>query len=105
MRLAEIDTRREIDRAYSAVIAARARVESLDRAVARFAEVARIEDLRLQSGAGTQTDYLKSESDLLTSRAGRIDARNGEIEARVELARVAGVLDVNWLAARLEATR
>lgn len=104
-RLAEIETRHAIDQAYSAVTAARARVESLERAVARFAEVARIEELQLQSGGGTQTDYLKSEADLLTARANWIDARNGEIAARAELARTAGVLDEGWLAARLEAAR
>lgn len=104
-RLAEIETRHEVDRAYSAVTAAHARVQSLERAVARYAEVSRIEQLQLQAGAGTQTDYLKGEADLLAARASWVEARNGEIEARAELARVAGILDLNWLASQLEATR
>ncbi|MGE5175418.1 MAG: TolC family protein [Hyphomicrobiales bacterium] len=104
-RLAEIETRHAIDQAYSAVTAARARVTSLERAVARYTEVARIEELQLQAGAGTQTDYLKGEADLLAARANWIDARNGEIVARAELARVAGVLDPDWLSSRVETTR
>ena len=58
--------------------------------------MARIEQLRVDAGVGTQTDYLAAEADLLASRAQLVEARNGEIAARVELARAAGGLDLGW---------
>jgi outer membrane protein len=97
LNLAEIQMNREIDRASSAVLEARARVDSLLTAVARFEEVARIEKLLLETGAGTETDFLNAEADLLTARANLVEARNGEISARVELARVTGLLSLPWL--------
>lgn len=87
----------DVDRALAAVEETGARVASLETAVARFAEVARIELLRLDAGSGTQTDYLNAEADLLAARAALIEARHGAIAARVDLARVIGVLDLAWV--------
>ncbi|MGH9459107.1 MAG: TolC family protein, partial [Thermoanaerobaculia bacterium] len=47
-----------IDAALAEVARAGARVESLARAEAGFAEVARVERLRLETGVGTQAEYL-----------------------------------------------
>lgn len=103
VRLAELQVGQDLDRARAAVAESHARVRSLEKAAARLAEVARIERLTLQTGSGTQTDYLRAEADLLTARANRVEARHREIAARVELARVTGVLDVAWLARNLGA--
>jgi outer membrane protein TolC len=102
LRLAEVQVRQEVDRALSAAREAQARVASLEVAVARYAELARIERLSLAAGSGTQTDYLNAEADLLTARASLIEARHAQIAARVELARVGGQLDTAWLARALE---
>jgi outer membrane protein TolC len=74
-------------------------VAALATAAAQFDEVVRIRRLTLQTGSGTQTDYLDAETDLLRARASLVEARHGEIGARVELARVAGDLTPAWLAA------
>jgi outer membrane protein TolC len=96
--LAEIQVAQDVDRALSSVIEAQARVGSLKTAVTNFAEVARIQRLLVETGAGTETDYLDAEADLLTTRANLVEARHGEIAARVELARVVGQLSPAWLA-------
>lgn len=97
LRLAETQVAEELDHALSAVREAAALSASLASAVERFTEVARIEALRLENGAGTQTDYLKAESDLLLARSALAEARSGETVARVELARISGELDRNWI--------
>jgi outer membrane protein TolC len=98
LQLTEIQTDQDVDRAFSGIEEARARVESLETAVSRFEEVVRIEKLLLETGAGTETDYLNAEADLLTAWASLVEARHGEIAARVELARVVGQLSLPWLA-------
>jgi len=102
LREAELQLAHDVERARAAVAEARARVASLETAVARFAEVVRIEQLRLAVGAATQTDYLQGEADLFETRAALIAARHGEIGARVELARLIGDLDPAWLARQVE---
>lgn len=102
LRLAQIQVEQDLDRAYSSVQEARARVESLETAVARFDEVVRIEKLLLETGTGTETDYLSAEADLLTAKANLVEARHGEIAARTELARVIGKLDLLWLTQTLK---
>lgn len=97
VRAAEIQVREEVDRAAAAVEEAEARIASLGKAVERFAEVARVQKLLLDEGAGTQTDYLNAEADLLAARAGLADARHAAILARVDLARAAGRLTPEWL--------
>lgn len=98
LRLAEADVERDLDRALSAIEEARARARSLATAIRRFEEVVRIEQLRLDTGVGIQSDYLQSESDLLSARADRIRARHRIILARVEIARASGQLTPGWVA-------
>jgi outer membrane protein len=101
LALAEREIRRSLDRALAEERHALAAIESFEHSERRFAEVARIERLRLDAGAGTQTDYLRAESDLASSRAALARARLRLAMARVELARLSGVLDSNWIAANL----
>jgi outer membrane protein TolC len=102
VRLAETAVREDVDRAAAAAEEAAARVESLREAVERFAEVARVQKLLLDNGAGTQTDYVNAEADLLATRASLAEAEQAVVLARVDLARAAGLLTVPWLEANLE---
>ncbi|KPJ96293.1 MAG: hypothetical protein AMS18_01120 [Gemmatimonas sp. SG8_17] len=103
VRLSEIEAQENLDIAITAVHESHARVAAMTRAVDHNYEVARIEQLALQEGAGTQTDYLRAEAELFTARAALVEARHREIAARVELARVVGELDLNWLERIVEA--
>jgi outer membrane protein TolC len=87
-----------VEAALAAYRSARSRAEALEAAVAQSAEVARIEALALESGAGVQTDYLRAEAELLTVRAALAEARHGAVEARVRLERATGRLDPESLA-------
>lgn len=102
VRQATVELDRDLDRALALNRESRARVASLGSAVARYSEVARIQRLLLESGAGTQTDYLSAEADLLTARAGLAAARADRIAARAELARVVGTLNLDWIDRNLE---
>jgi len=102
MRRTELDIKQQIDRALARIQDAGAQVTSLQRAVDRFREVSRIEKVRLAVGAGTQTDFLDAEAQLLSASAGLAQAHHQEILARVELARVTGQLNRNWLRNMLE---
>ena len=104
IRTVELSVQDGVDRGLSAVRESRVRVEAVQEAVDHLVEVARIERLALDAGAGTQTEYLRSEADLLRARALLIEARNTEIAARVELARVVGQLSPGWLEHELENT-
>ncbi len=97
LRWMEIEVAGEVDRGISAVLEADARIESLATAVARFDEVSRIEKLRLETGVGTEADYVRAEADRLAAEAGVIEARYAEVAARAELARVAGSLSPEWI--------
>ncbi|MEW6681350.1 MAG: TolC family protein [Nitrospirota bacterium] len=97
VRMAETQIDQEVDRAASRLDEARARIKSLETAVARYEEVVRVEKLLRETGSGTETDYLNAEADLLTARANLAEARYGEIAARTDLARVVGQLDLAWL--------
>ena len=77
-------------------------VSALRRAVQLQTEVARIEQLSLDAGAGTQTDYLRAEADLARARSLLVEAEHAEIAARVELARVVGELTTEWLNRNVE---
>jgi outer membrane protein TolC len=101
LRLVETDIAQELDRSLLAIEEAQARITSLEAAVTSTEEVSRIERLRLEVGTGIQTDYLRAESDLLLTRANWIEVRYAEIRAHVELARVTGALDHDWLEAHL----
>jgi outer membrane protein TolC len=102
LRGAELNVEQAVDRSLAALREAHARVAALETAVDQSAEVARIEQLSLEVGSGTQTDYLNAEANLLGARASLIEARHAEISARVELARITGELSRDWLAHTLE---
>lgn len=101
LRWTELEVAGEVDRGLSAVEEAAARIESLKTAVARFEEVSRIEELRLETGVGTEVDYIRAEADRLEAEAGLIGARYAEIAARAELARVEGTLGPEWVSEHL----
>ncbi len=105
LRLTEIEVAKAVDRAFSAVQESSARVASLRSAVRSFEEVARIEQLRLETGTGVQPDFLRAEADLLVARANLAETRHGEMKAHVELARVLGELSPGWLSDNLEIER
>jgi outer membrane protein TolC len=77
-------------------------VLAITRAVDHLAEVARIEQLALEVGAGTQTDYLRAAAELARTRAALVESRHAEIAATVELARLTGDLSTAWLERALE---
>ncbi len=101
LRWTELELSGEIDRGLSALEEAEARIASLETAVARFAEVSRIEKLRLETGVGIESDYIRAEADRLGAEAGLIEARYAEIAARAELARTAGSLGPEWVVENL----
>lgn len=99
---AELDARSAVDHALAALAEADARAAALTRAADRLAEVARVEKLRLDVGAGTQVDYLDAEAELASTRADLTGARTGALLARVELARATGELGTDWIRRTLE---
>lgn len=102
LALAQRGVAEGVDRALTALNAARARVTALAAAVTQSEEVTRIERLALEAGAGVQSDYLTAEAALFRARAALTDATATEVLARVELARVTGELTTDWVAAQLE---
>jgi len=102
LRAVGLNVEQGVDQALAGLRQAHARVAALRSAVEQSAEVARIERLSLEVGAGTQTDFLTAEANLLAARAGLIEARHAEIGARVELARITGELSRDWLARIVE---
>ena len=102
LREAELRVGDAIDRTLAALESARARSTALEAAVAQAGEVARIERLSLDAGAGTQSDYLLAEAELLEVRTALVQARHLEVVARVELARLTGRLTADWIAENLE---
>lgn len=104
-RFAELELENMLDRALASVRETRARVHAMARAVEHLTEVVRIEQLALEAGAGTQSDFLRADADLRRSRAALIEARHGEILARVELLRITGELTPEGLAELVESVR
>jgi len=102
LRQAELDVTAAVDRALGALQDAQARSASLVTAVARLEEVVRIQKLLLETGQGTQTDYLDAEADLLGARADLTRAQLGEVDARAGLALAAGQLTPAWIEENLE---
>ncbi len=98
------DARREtavaLDRAIADFEQNRAALASLDKAVEGYDEVARVEKLRLENGAGTQTDFLRAEAELVNARSSLAAAQYGLIVSRAAVARITGVLDSAWVADR-----
>jgi hypothetical protein len=69
LELMQLRIAERVDRALASLREADARSASLRSAVEQYAEVARAEKLALDTGAGTQTDYLTAHADLLSARA------------------------------------
>jgi outer membrane protein TolC len=90
------------DAAHAAIEEADARALALAASVAQWTEVARIEQLALDTGAGVQSDLLAAEAALFRARAGFAQARYDRLYARVRLARSQGLLDRDWLRRSLE---
>ena len=101
---AELRAAEAVDRAHALLTSARARTEALAAAAEQSAEVARIEKLALDTGAGVQTDYLSAEAALLRARAALTEARLAEVLAWIELARASGVLTPTWVEQNVEPT-
>ena len=95
---AELAAREAVDRALAARADALARAGALGRAAARLVEVARVEQLLLEVGTGTQVDYLAAEAELAATRAAVVEARTLALVAEVELARATGALTPAWIA-------
>jgi outer membrane protein TolC len=95
----------EVDEAATAVSSGDERVSALTAAVAQWEEVARIQSLSLEAGAGEQRDLLRAEAGLFQARAGLALASQDALVARVRLARVEGVLSREWIDASMEGAR
>jgi len=105
LNLAEMTVEDEVETAFAAVGKARALREALELAEDQSAEVARIEALALEAGAGVQTDFLRAQAELFQARASLSQARHGEILAQIELARVRGDLSLEWIQENMEMVR
>ena len=95
----------ETDAAESGVLEADERAAALGSSIAQWEEIARIEALALEAGAGVQSDLLRAQAGLFRARAGHAQARYDAVLARVELARAQGVLSREWLNHSLELRR
>jgi outer membrane protein len=91
-----------VDRAFASLIQTDARVSALEATTNYAAEVVRVERLSLDTGAGTEVEYLRAEADLRRARAQLAEARASQILAHVALARLTGDLTVHWLADHTE---
>jgi len=96
-RSMELEIQDAVDRALAASRDTDARRASLEAASARAEEVARIEQLRLETGEGLQSEYLDAEATLLNVRARLESARYAELRARMQIARLTGELTVDWI--------
>jgi outer membrane protein len=102
LALTELEVAQAIDAAMTAIAEADARAEALRTAVEQWTEVARIEALGLEAGAGVQSDLLSARASLFRASAGHAAARYEALLARVGLARAQGILDRDWLDEALE---
>jgi outer membrane protein TolC len=102
LRLIELRLADALDAAIAARDAADARVAALERSAAYLSEVARVEALALDAGAGVEAEFLRAEADARRARAELAEARAARILADIELARITGDLDLAWLRAHVE---
>jgi outer membrane protein TolC len=102
LRLAELRYGFEVDQFRAAVVEADARTEALSAAVSQFEEVARMEALVLDAGAGVQRDLLEAEAALFGARAALAESRHAAVAARINLARARGILTLAWLDENVE---
>jgi outer membrane protein TolC len=92
-----LQTEQEVDRAQTAIATADSRAAALAAAVAQWEEVARIEALALEAGAGEQRDLLRAQAGVFQARAGYALATQDAIAARLRLAAAGGFLDRAWI--------
>ena len=92
LRDLELSLANEIDQNLAVLTETERRIAALESAVTQLGEAQRVEALALAQGAGTQTDFLRSESDLALGRAALANARAERVATRVELARLVGSL-------------
>lgn len=104
LRLTQLEVDNASDTAEATLVESTSRVDALEAAVTQWEEVARIEALRVQEGAGVQTDLLTAEARLFQARAGAAQARYDTVLARVRLARARGTLNMTWMDMVLEVT-
>jgi len=104
LELTRMQSADRLDHALTQVRALGARANATARAVDHLQEVVRIEHLSLESGAGTQTDFLQAEAQLRTAQSDLAEARYAHIGAMVDLARATGDLTIAWLDHTLENT-
>ncbi len=104
LRLTQLQVDNASDMAEASLVESTSRVDALEAAVTQWEEVARIEALRVQEGAGVQTDLLTAEAGLFRARAGAAQARYDAVLARVRLARARGTLNTRWMEMALEVT-
>jgi len=102
LRLARLAVEDEAEAARAGLLEARALREAMELAVDQSEEVARIEALALEAGAGVQTDFLGAQAELFQARATLARARHGEVLAHIQLARVGGELTLAWILENLE---
>lgn len=105
VRLAEMEIQDQVEEALAQVQETRALREALELATRQSSEVARIEALALDAGAGVQTDFLRAQAELFQAQAALAQARHGEILARIRLARIRGELSLEWIQRTLETER
>lgn len=101
-RLRRLEVEQELDESRAALQEADARVSALERAVTQFREVARIEALTLEAGAGVQRDFLDAQAALFQAEASLAQARSLRVAARVREASALGSLDRSWILTNLE---
>lgn len=94
-----------VDDARSSITEADERAGALRASITQWEEVARIEALALENGAGVQSDLLAAEAGLFRARAAWAEARYDRVLARVRLARALGRLDESWMRQTLEVER
>lgn len=105
LRRIELAVEEGVEEAVAAVVESRARREALERAVTQAEEVARIEALALEVGAGVQTDFLRAQAEFFQAQAALAEARHGEAMAGIQLARVTGDLTLEWVREKMEVVR
>ncbi len=102
VRAEELAQSAALTEAGARIAEAEARTVALTNSVAQWDEVARIEALALEAGAGVQSEWLRAQAALFQARASLSAARADRIVALVRRARAAGALDQNWMHTALE---
>ena len=93
----QLDLLNQTDAAFTELSTADARVTAFQAAVNQFQEVRRIEQLSLESGAGVQSDYLRTEAQVFETRSRLASARADRLVALARLLLARGDLLVSNL--------